>query len=120
MLIARDEARQRVRPFLADDFFPVHDAGAIDESLQAAEAVDRGGDRRLAARLIGHVGLHEAHGAAKFRCQRGAHLRVDIGQHDVATTGDDHSGRRGAQAGRSARDDERAVLQIHWLISLAP
>ena len=42
------ESGERVRPFLADDLLAVDDARAIDEPLQSAEAVDRGGHRRLA------------------------------------------------------------------------
>ncbi len=109
-----------MRPFLTDNLFAVHDARAVDETVQAAKAVDSGGDRSLAARLVGDIGLYVSCGTAKFLRERSPGFRVHVGQHDIAAASDNHPRRRGAQARRAAGDDERAVLQIHWLTFLAP
>ena len=54
-----DRAGERgkvVRSLLAEDFFAVHDAGAIDHAMQRAEGALRPIHRSLAARLVGDVG----------------------------------------------------------------
>ena len=98
-----------MRPVLADDFFAMDDAGAIDESLQSAETIDRRGDRRLPARLVGDVGADEARAAGELLRERLALRFLEVRDDGVAAAGDDHSRRGRAQPRRAAGNDERAA-----------
>jgi hypothetical protein len=67
------EAGERVRPFLADDPFGVHDARAVDEPCNPPNASTAVADRRRRARLVGDVAAHEARAVAELLRERAAH-----------------------------------------------
>lgn len=56
-----------MRPFLADHFLAMHDAGTIDQPVEATESgSSRIFDGRPRGSLVGDIGLREARLAAQF------------------------------------------------------
>ena len=96
----------------ADHLLGRRDTRAIDQAAQATHG-HGGGESTLGALFAGHVGGDEAGIRAQLARQGRARLLVDVGQHDLATAGNDHAGSRGAQAGAAAGDDKYIVLDLH-------
>ena len=107
------EAGQRMRSFAADDLLAVDDARAIDESLQSPVTVERGGHRRLAARLVGDIGAQEPGAGAELLRQRPPFRFLEVGDDGVATPGHHHADRGGAQPRGTPGHDECAALELH-------
>jgi hypothetical protein len=102
-----------MRPFAADHLLAGADAGAVDQAVQPAEGLDREIDAGGGAGFVGDVGLDEARVGTQLGGGGVAGRLVDVGQHDLAAIVHDHAGRRGAQAGTAAGDDEDIVLDAH-------
>ena len=102
-----------MRTFLADGFFADGDARAIDQRLQAAEFLQRGGYGRLAVVFAGHVALDITRLLAKLGGQCLALRLVDVCDDGVAARGDHHFDGGCTESGTAAGDDECAVLDFH-------
>ena len=87
-----------MRPFLADHSLANGNASAVDQAMQAAKRGERNGNRILGTCFVGDVGPGKLCGRPKVG-GKGVSLRViDVGENDLATTGDDHMPGGGAKA----------------------
>jgi hypothetical protein len=85
-----------------------HDAGVVDEDVDAAETLDDRGDEALDLRGIGLIGLERRRpDPLRFdfvHVRRGFLGRYDVAERDVRTFVGQSPGDRCADAARSARD----------------
>jgi hypothetical protein len=102
-----------LRTILADSFFSHRNAGAVHQSVQAAELLERGVHRGLAVILAGDIAFDETRVLAEFRGQRFALRPGYVGDDRVAAGGNDHFHGGAAQTRGSAGDDEGAVPDFH-------
>jgi hypothetical protein len=88
-------------------------ASAVDYPVHSAEAGAAGGNGGLCAGGVGHVGQREARVRTKFGSQNFAGRAVHIGQEHLSAGGNEKTGRRRAQTGAAAGDDEAMVRDLH-------
>src|SRR6185312_530451 len=92
-------------------------AGAVDERVDPAPALDRGGGHGAASLVVGDVGLVQEHIDAATAAGGGGLLGLGaalrIVDHDAAPSRRQQLRALGADASGGARDDGDAVLDVH-------
>ena len=101
-----------MRPFPAYGLLTDADTGAVDETLQATEFLQRQRYHRHAVGFRSHIGLDESR-PAQFLRQGAAQVGVDVGDDDIAAGRGDDACRGRAETRRATGDDKRAVLDFH-------
>src|SRR5580765_1349060 len=107
-----------MRPILADGFLAHRDAGAIHQTLQSAELLERGVYHGLAVILARDIAFDKTRALAELRRQRFARRARYVGDDCIAAGANDHFHGGAAQSRGSAGDDERAVPDFHVCVSL--
>lgn len=99
---------------LEKGLFPPEDAGAADEDVEPAEALDGGIDRGTDSGFVGHVGF-EVDGVLSKGLDIGSGFRSflgkDVGDCDVASLfGDAESGRAADASGAAGNQSDASFL----------
>jgi hypothetical protein len=88
-------------------------ARVVNQDLQAAEPVDRGGGHRRQAFVGTHVDRHEHRRVSDQLCSAGTVHDVDVGNHDGTALRAEPSGERAPDPHRCSRDDRDLPRQLH-------
>jgi hypothetical protein len=88
-------------------------AGVVDQDVEPAEPVDRGGDHRRQVVVGTHVDRHELRRVTDQLRGAGAVRLVDVGDHDGAALCAEPSGECTSDPHRSSRDDRDLPRRLH-------
>jgi hypothetical protein len=110
--VDRQHALEDVVGVVDDPRDVAEDAGVGERDVEAAEALDRGRDRRAHLRGVGHVGDRGCrHVVAELGHERLQRLVVEVADHDARTLGGEQPGGGGADAAGAAGDQRDLVLE---------
>jgi hypothetical protein len=107
------KAVEPMRPFSADDPAGRRHAGAINQTMQMAEFVQRALNSGLAVRLAGDVGFDESCIRTQFGCDGFAGRDIDVRKDDIAAIRDQLTNDGGTEPGTAAGDNENMAGYLH-------
>jgi len=102
-----------VRAVLAENFLAAHHACAIDQPVQAAKGRDRGLHGGFSGSFLADVSHRTAGVFTQLLGLGGDHFGVQIHQHHLGTSGDQHLRGGRAEARSAAADQKNLVFNLH-------
>ncbi|MCY1463242.1 hypothetical protein D9M71_811100 [compost metagenome] len=102
-----------MRALLAQHLLGTDDAGTIDQPMQAAKGADSCIDSRLGRLLVTDISHGETGVVAQFAGLGFDSLGIEVDQHDLGASLDQHLCSRGTQPGSGATDDEMFIGYVH-------
>ncbi|MND80576.1 hypothetical protein D3C80_723490 [compost metagenome] len=107
------EAVQAMGAILAQDLFGADDTGAVDQAMETAERGNGGIDRGLGGALLTDIGNRKVRLATQRLGLGSDRLGIEVDQHHLGSSLDEHLCGSGAQPGSCAADDEVLVGNLH-------
>ncbi|MNY44048.1 hypothetical protein D3C86_1790410 [compost metagenome] len=96
---------------LAENLLATHDAGAIDQAIEAAKGLDRRLHGGFGRRFVADVRHHAVRAKALGLGCNG--FGVHVHQHHFRASSNQHLGGGGTEAGSATGDDKNLVLDLH-------
>ena len=110
------DAREVVEVVRQEPLERAADPGVVEHDVQSAEPIDGEVDERLNLVGVAHIRPLKGRCLTEFRGEFLAAIRIDVGDHDARTFGDEQLGRRPADAAGTPGDDRhlpRELLCVH-------
>ncbi|MNV76945.1 hypothetical protein D3C71_1703330 [compost metagenome] len=102
-----------MRPLLAQHLLGANDAGAVHQPVQTAKGTDSRVDGSRGSLLVADVGHCEAGIVTQLTRLGFDRLGIEVDQHDLGTSLDQHLRGGGTQARSGAADDEMFIGYLH-------
>ncbi|MCY1176665.1 hypothetical protein D9M73_169460 [compost metagenome] len=100
-----------MRTVLAEDLLATHDAGTVDQPVEATECLDRRLHRRFCRRFVADVGDNALRAQALGLGRDG--FGIHVHQHYLGTGCHEHFSGGRTEAGGTAGDEKNLVFDLH-------